>query len=157
IAAGLIGFAYPLGHATLLGQVLGVSLAKGETLTEWRDRPLTAAQIRYAFDDVRYLLRAWERIEQKLEKLNRIAWATEEVGRLMQLLAREEVVEEKWRGLRGLGQLGRRQLGVVRSLFAWREETADRLNRPPRTIVRDDILIEIARRNPQREHDLHVI
>src|SRR5208282_4568411 len=38
IAAGLVGMVYPLGHGTLVSQVLGVQLAKGETLTEWRDR-----------------------------------------------------------------------------------------------------------------------
>src|SRR6266849_1052128 len=51
IAAGLVGLPYPLGHATLVSQLLGVQLQKGETLTEWRDRPLTPAQVRYAFDD----------------------------------------------------------------------------------------------------------
>src|SRR5207244_5555920 len=56
IAAGLVGHAYPLGHGAIVAQLLRKSLAKGETLTEWRTRPLNAAQIRYAFDDVRYLL-----------------------------------------------------------------------------------------------------
>src|SRR5262249_55870579 len=65
--------------------------------------------------------------------------------------------KERWRRLRGIGALGRRQLAAVRELFNWREETAERLNRPPRTIVRDDLLIEIAKRNPSRERDLQVI
>src|SRR5215471_5878717 len=56
IAAGLVGLAYPLGHGTLVHQVLGVQLSKADTLTEWRDRPLTRSQVRYAFDDVRHLL-----------------------------------------------------------------------------------------------------
>src|SRR5438128_3164935 len=34
IAAGLVGLAYPLGHAVLVNQVLGVQITKGETLTE---------------------------------------------------------------------------------------------------------------------------
>lgn len=157
IAAGLAGLAYPLSHGTLVSQVVGVQLTKGETLTEWRDRPLTPAQIRYAFDDVRYLLAAWERIAERLEQWGRTDWAREEFARLTAAVPPEEVVEEKWRRLRGLGQLGRRQLAVVRALYAWREETAERLNRPPRTLVRDDLLIEIVRRNPRGERDLHSI
>src|SRR5438552_3157740 len=43
LAAGLVGLAYPLGHGALVNQVVGVQLAKAETLTEWRDRPLTRA------------------------------------------------------------------------------------------------------------------
>jgi ribonuclease D len=157
IAAGLIGLPYPLGHGNLVSQLLGVQIAKGETLTEWRDRPLTRAQIRYAFDDVRYLLPLWQRVTARLEELTRSSWATEEFGRLAVAARPEETAPERWRKLRGLGSLDRRRLAVVRELHAWREETAARMNRPARTIVRDDLLIEIARRNPTRERDLHVI
>jgi ribonuclease D len=157
LAAGLVGLPYPLGHGTLVNQVLGVQLAKGETLTEWRDRPLTRAQIRYAFDDVRYLLPLWRRLTQRLEELDRVSWAREEFTRLADNSLPEEVAPEKWRKLRGLGSLDRRRLAVVRALYAWREETAARLNRPARAVVRDDLIVEIARRNPTRERDLHVI
>ena len=82
IAAGLVGLAYPLGHGPLVSQLVGVQLAKAETLTEWRDRPLTGEQIRYAFDDVRYLLPAWRRVAGRLEKLGRADWAREEFARM---------------------------------------------------------------------------
>src|SRR5437588_7132725 len=68
IAAGLVGLSYPLGHGNLVNQVLGIQLGKGETLTEWRTRPLTAEQIRYAFDDVRFLLPVWQRLAARLEQ-----------------------------------------------------------------------------------------
>jgi ribonuclease D len=155
LAAGLVGFNYPLGHGPLVGQVLGVRLAKGETLTEWRDRPLTPEQIQYAFDDVRYLIPLWKKLSVRLEKLGRAAWAREEFGRLARAAAPELSIEnERWRKLRGLGALDRRRLAVVRAIYTWREETAARLNRPARTVVRDDLIIEIARRNPTRERDL---
>jgi ribonuclease D len=157
IAAGLVGLPYPLGHGSLVGQVLRVQMAKGETLTEWRDRPLTRAQIRYAFDDVRYLLPVWQRLEQDLTALGRLDWVREEVARMAASAAPEEPSQEKWRKLRGLGSLDRRRLAVVRALYAWREEKAAVSNRPARTIVRDDLLVEIARRNPARERDLHVV
>jgi ribonuclease D len=157
LAAGLTGLAYPLGHGTLVHQVLGVQLPKGETLTEWRHRPLTAGQIRYAFDDVRYLLPVWRRVSAKLEELGRTDWAREEFARLAVNAAPEEPATEKWRKLRGLGSLDRRRLAIVRALYHWRERTADRTNRPTRSIVRDDLLVEIARRNPTRERDLQVV
>jgi ribonuclease D len=160
IAAGLVGMVYPLGHGSLVHQVLGVQLAKGETLTEWRTRPLTRAQIDYAFDDVRYLLPVWQRLAARLEKLGRMEWAREEFARLTANSTPDEpgaVPTDRWRKLRGLGSLDRRRLAVVRDLYAWREETAARHNRPARTIVRDDLLIEIAKRNPTRERDLHVV
>jgi ribonuclease D len=157
LAAGLAGLPYPLSHGSLVTQVLGVRLTKGETLTEWRRRPLTADQVRYAFDDVRYLLPAWHKLSGRLERLGRLDWAREEFARLARATDPEEQSNERWRKLRGLGSLDRRRLAVVRALYEWREEQAARVNRPPRQVVRDDLLIEIARRNPKSEQDLHVV
>jgi ribonuclease D len=157
VAAGLVGLNYPLGHAALVGQILHVNLSKSETLTEWRDRPLTERQIRYAFDDVRHLLALRHELSRRLERLERLDWAKEEFHRLVSAAIEEDPVVEKWRRLKGLGSLTRRQLAVVREIFHWREQTADRLNRPPRTLCRDDLIIEIARRNPTRPKELDVM
>jgi ribonuclease D len=158
LAAGLVGLVYPLGHGPLIGPLLGVRLAKGETRTEWRRRPLTPEQIRYAFDDVRCLLPAWKKLTGRLERLGRLEWAREEFDRLARTASPEEpAAEERWRKLRGLGTLDRRRLAVVRALYHWREETASRTNRPARQIVRDDLIVEIARRNPTRERDLQTL
>jgi ribonuclease D len=158
IAAGLIGLPYPLGHAALVGQLLGVQLAKGETRTEWRHRPLTRHQIRYAFDDVRHLLPLWSRIMAQLGALDRLSWAQEEFGRLLTHAAPEdEGASEKWRKLRGLGVLDRRRLAIARALYDWRQQRADRIDRPARVVLRDDLIVEIARRNPSKEEDLHPV
>ncbi len=157
LAAGLVGFQYPIGHGPLVSQLLRIHLAKGETLTEWRERPLTRSQIRYAFDDVRHLLSLWQRLHDRLEKLNRLEWAEEEFARLQRVAVATRGETEKYRKLRGVGSLDRRRLAIVRDLFAWREERAAVLNRPPRTVVRDDLLVEIARRGPTRERDLQVV
>lgn len=157
IAAGLIGLPYPISHANLVHELLGVKLAKGETLTEWRNRPLTREQIRYAFDDVRYLLPAHDALEQRLCEQGRLDWAEEEFHRLATTALTEEAAAEKWRRLPGLGRLDRKKLAIVRELYTWREALAAKLNRPARTLVRDDLLVEIARRNPHREKDLHVV
>jgi ribonuclease D len=157
LAAGLAGHSYPLSHGALINQILGVQLTKGETLTEWRSRPLTPEQVRYAFDDVRYLLPARAKLSERLERQGRSDWAKEEFARLAHNAAPDEPSNERWRKLRGIGSLDRRKLAVVRALFYWREDVAARTNRPPRTIVRDDLIIEIARRNPTRERDLQVV
>lgn len=159
IAAGLVGLGYPLGHGPLVNQLLGVHLSKVETLTEWRTRPLTASQVRYAFDDVRYLLSLGKKLSERLERLNRVGWAAEEFAALTEQHGASEPSgeSEKWRKLRGIGNLDRRRLAIVRELFFWREHLAATLNRPARIVVRDDLLVEIARRNPTKERDLHVV
>jgi ribonuclease D len=157
VAAGLVGIGYPLGHGPLVGKILNVRLGKGETLTDWKKRPLTARQIQYAYDDVRYLLPVWKEINGQLEQLGRAEWAREEFAALLPRSLGEEPGVERWRRLKGLGGLDRRKLGVVRALHAWREEKAFEKNRPVRTIIRDDLIVDIARHSPKTEHDLGVI
>jgi ribonuclease D len=159
IAAGLVGLNYPLGHGPLVSHVLGIHLSKAETLTEWRNRPLTPSQIRYAFDDVRYLLPVCEHLTDQLKKRNRLEWAQEEFNRLREHATPPEpgTDNDRWRKLRGAGSLDRRKLAVLRELYRWREQTAAAANRPPRTVVRDDLLVQITRRNPKNERDLHVV
>jgi len=78
VAAALVGLQYPIGYAGLVQELLGVRMTKGETLTDWRRRPLSEAQTRYAFDDVRFLLPAWDRLHKKLTSLHRLGWAADE-------------------------------------------------------------------------------
>lgn len=154
IAAALVGTIYPIGHGTLVAKELGVQIAKGETLTEWGVRPLTPRQIRYAFEDVKYLLPLREILATRLAQRGRTAWAEEEFELLRHDIRAEESAREKWNKLRGLGGLDRRTLAVVRALYNWREDSAAAHNRPPRTFLRDDLIIEIARRQPSGDHDL---
>jgi ribonuclease D len=154
IAAGLVGTIYPIGHGTLVAKELGIQIAKGETLTEWGIRPLTPKQIRYAFEDVKYLLVLREILATRLEERGRTGWAEEEFQLLRLDIRAEEAVREKWNKLRGLGGLDRRTLAVVRALYNWREDAAAAHNRPARTFLRDDLIIEIARRRPGEDRDL---
>ena len=158
VAAGLVGLNFPMGHGTLVYHLLGTQLSKGETLTEWRHRPLSASQIKYAFDDVRFLLPLWQQLDTHLQKLGRRDWAKQEFARFVTQALPEvsslPVVADKWRKLRGVGALDRRRLGMVREMFLEREAIAAEMNRPPRVLVRDDLLIELARRNPKSAEDI---
>src|SRR5207237_6893474 len=96
-------------------------------------------------------------LADRLRELGRQEGASEEFARLVANSSPEEPSTEKWRKLRGLGALDRRRLAIARGLYRWREEMAARTNRPARAMVRDDLIVEIARRNPARERDLSVI
>jgi ribonuclease D len=155
IAAGLLGLGYPLGHAALVNQLLGANLSKSETLTDWRARPLTEQQIRYAYDDVRFLLPLYERMRSRLAKLERLDWAAEEFYRLTNIAADEAPNNlERWRKVKGTSSLYPRQLAVLRELFAWRQERAEVLDRPARTLIRDEIMVDLIKRDPKSVNDL---
>ena len=154
IACALIGMTYPIGYAGLVQELLHERMSKGETLTDWRRRPLSANQIRYAFDDVRYLLPLWTTLSTRLKRLKRTVWAEEEFTSFVAHAILDDPSVEKWRKLKGLGALNRPELAVAREVYVWREQFAARLNRPPRVLLRDDIIIEIARRGATNAIDL---
>ena len=111
IAAGLVGLGYPLGYGPLVGSVLKKRLSKGETLTDWRRRPLSQEQIRYAFDDVRDLLALWKRIDEKLTALGRSGWAKEEFAAFIGRALRDGGEAERWRKSEGRQQSRRQTAG----------------------------------------------
>ena len=148
IAAGLVGYLYPIGYAGLVQEVLHQRMTKSETLTDWRRRPLSPNQVQYAYDDVRYLIPIHRQLHAKLVKWDRTAWAAEEFHEFIEHSTNEEVAVEKWRKVKGLGVLARRELAVARELFAWREGFASRTNRPVRYLMRDDLMLEICRKIP---------
>jgi ribonuclease D len=154
VAAGLIGIGYPAGYGTLVQTFAGTRLSKQETLTDWRIRPLTADQITYAFDDVRYLLECHEKISARLLELDRMDWAEEEFADLQARSNLDEPIGERWRRVKGTGGFDRKRLAMVREIVAWREEFAAKRNRPPRAILRDDLIADIVKRNPQKAQDI---
>jgi ribonuclease D len=157
LAAGLVGYSYPIGYAGLVQDLLGSRMSKGETLTDWRRRPLQPAQVRYAFDDVRYLIPAWKRLTERLTKWDRLTWADEEFAGFVKKAVADDATTERWRKVKGIGGLDRRGLAIVREVFGWRDSFAQRVNRPPRMLLRDDLIAEIARRAPRTLEDLQML
>jgi ribonuclease D len=149
VAAALAGHGAQVGYAQLIERLLGVTVDKSETLTDWSRRPLTKAQLAYAVDDVRYLLPACDALRKQLDELGRWDWAVEECRRLERSVRSMPMEpEDAWLRVRGRGSLRARGLVVLRTLAEWREEIAKTRNKPRASIVRDEALVEIARKAP---------
>src|SRR5829696_5220991 len=108
IAAGLVGMTYPIGYAGLVHDLLHQRMQKGETLTDWRKRPLTPAQVRYAYDDVKYLLPAHRKLTERLKRHRRLDWAQEEFAAAVKRAIADDATIERWRKIKGIGGLDRR-------------------------------------------------
>jgi ribonuclease D len=156
IAAGLVGLSYPLSLVNLVYHVLAKSLSGSETRTDWRLRPLSGAQLEYALDDVRYLLEVADHFSVRLRQLFRTDWVEQEFAELVHSVA-ARASDDRWRRLPGLSHLSRRCLEMVRRLADWREDEARRVNRPMRHVLRDDLLVAIAKRQPKNRRELEAL
>ena len=155
VAAGLVGLPmYPLSYARLVEALAGVRLSKAETRSEWDRRPLSPDQLRYARDDVRYLLDIASKLSRLLKTLGRTQWVEEEMARFSEPLTYEPEPDLAYLRLRGSRSgMTARVTAMLRSVAAWREREAAARNVPARTLVRDEILMELAQRPPRRMTD----
>ena len=145
IAAGLMGLEYPASYGNLMYKLLGESLHKGETRTDWRRRPLTQHQIEYALDDVRYLKAMRDKLHGRLASLNRLSWLADEMT-AWQDDVQASLSRERWRRVSGISGLNQRALAIVREVWRWREDEAQHRDCPPKRVLRDDLIIELAKR-----------
>jgi ribonuclease D len=157
IAAGFAGMTYPCGLSKLVKEVMDVQLPKGFTFTHWDQRPLTPVQLRYAADDVRYLPALHGTIGKRLDELGHRAWAMEESAAMCDPARHALNPERDYLRIRGAAALPARQASVLRALYQWREDAAMRTDVPPRTYLKDEILLDLARKPIRNLADLESI
>lgn len=145
LAAGFVGLEYPAAYSTLISRLLGKTLPKGETRTDWRKRPLSDRQLEYALQDVLYLEPIRDLLTARLIELERLSWLEEDLERWQNQLEHDES-RERWRRVSGVNGLSRRSLAIVRELWQWRDAEAQRRDCPQRRVLRDDLIVELARR-----------
>jgi ribonuclease D len=154
IAAGFAGYGYPVGYGKLLSQLLGISIDKTESFTDWMTRPLTDSQMIYAIEDVKHLLDIHDQLCKQLEKMGRLAWATEECKRYTDPSRYDKDRSMDFLRIKGASALNRKTLGVLQALCDWRHEEAMRVNKPIKSILSDNTLLELARRPPRQVEDI---
>jgi len=149
IAATLLGFGDQVGYANLVQDMLKVSLDKLATRTDWRQRPLDDSQLHYAADDVRYLFQLYHLQVKQLRTKGRLDWLTEDFTALSDTRTYLLPPEKLWKKVKGTQRLKPEQLAVLRELAIWREERARHSNRPKRWVLKDEVMVDIARRMPE--------
>lgn len=158
IAAAMVGYGAQVAYANLVLRVHGKKLAKAHTFTNWSARPLTADQLAYALEDVEFLLAIHDHLRSRLHKLGRLEWADEEFSRLETVVGdtRREP-QERYQRIRGWDSLKPKSAAVLRELAAWRESEARRRNVPRGRVMRDEVLLQLARHPPCSIDELRAV
>ncbi len=155
LAAAFVGRGGPIALSALLEAELSVTVEKLYSLADWGRRPLPPAQVAYALDDVRHLLPLADRLRAQLDARGRTAWLEEEHARLLEpdtFLPADPMLAHHRVGRRP--PVGTRARAVLEQVAAERERIALSIDRPPRWILSDDALLDLARRAPTRPEDL---
>lgn len=156
-AARVLG--YPaVGLDTLLAGKFQLKIDKRHQKANWGARPLTAAQIDYARHDTHYLFTLRDTLEQELRERGRLEFALEDFARACKW---EDVKEKQngspWKRFGGRKDVSPRELTILVELCQIRNKIAEKLDRPPFKVLDDALLLEIAKKTPEKEVDLSAI
>lgn len=154
LAASLLGHGNQISYAALVKELCGVELDKSHSRTDWSRRPLSDEQLTYAIDDVRYLCDVYEKLRKELDTSGRGEWLDEDFSRLTHAPHYLVDMQNVWQQVKGLEILEGAQVAVLQALAAWREQRAQKSDKPRRWIMSDEQLLALAQADPQEVSDL---
>ncbi len=157
IAAAVLGHTHQVGYGALVSSVCGVMLKKADSFTDWSRRPLAPSQLDYAAGDVLYLPEIYRKLSGQLKKLGRLHWLDEDFAALAD--EKNYLVDpaERWRRLKRVNQLNRRQLSAAREVTKWRELKARAVDIPRRWVLSDEQIVEASRREARSVDQLFLV
>lgn len=157
VAASVLGYGDQMGYARLIEHMLNIQLSKTQSRTDWTRRPLKQAQLEYAIDDVRYLAQIYPKMLDELQSKERLNWLEKDFLNASNPLTYAVNANERWKKVRGNQVLNRPQLAILRELAEWRENAAERANRPRKWILSDEILLDLSRQQPSNQDEIYEI
>jgi ribonuclease D len=150
LAAGFSNLPATLSLCNLARELLDITLSKTETRTNWMQRPLSSEQIAYALNDVRYLRAIRVILLSRIIGPKIKAWLQEELNLLNNPATYSgPSIDRRFRKIRGAGSLDRQGLAILKNMTIWREGMARKINRPRGHVVKDSILLELAKKRPR--------
>ncbi len=147
LAAGYLNIGFSMGYSRLVQDVLGIDLPKGETRSDWLQRPLSDTQVSYAAEDAVHLAELFAALRPRLLD-DKYAWVLEDGAELVAQMRREVSPLTLFRDVKLAWKLSRQQLAVLRELCAWREREARARDVPRSRILREQSLWPMAKSQP---------
>ena len=157
IAASMLGQGEQVGYGNLVKATLNIELEKTQSRTDWSRRPLSAAQLSYAADDVIYLCKVYTKLSQTLSDKGRMQWLDADFAKLESTSNFDFDANALLKRVKGHQRLRPRQLAIVREIAGWREIRAKQINKPRRWVLGDEIVLDIAKQQPSNIEELSQI
>jgi ribonuclease D len=152
VAAALLGYGHAIGYRTIVETLVGEALDKGETRSDWLQRPLSESQLQYAVADVFYLEPVFERLHREATGLRRVDWVLEEGARAV---AGAQGISYDCRTKIGSAwKLSARGLFALTRLSDVREQLAIAQNKPRGWILDDQSMMQVAMALPSSKSQL---
>ena len=157
IAAAFAGLGYSLSYANLVKVLLNTEIPKDETRSDWLQRPLSLAQLKYAALDVAHMLIVYGKLLTQLKSTERFAWVKSDCADLVIKANTPMNYAEAYQDVGLAWKLRPQELFILRELTIWREEQSRVRNIPRNRLIKEMAMWEIARKKPDSVNDLEKI
>ena len=154
VAAAFCGYGLTISLLDLVRELAGVTLRKSQTVSDWSTRPLSAKQIDYLVDDVRYLFGLADRLGALLVERGRDGWALEEMRSLVDVRTYRGDQRRLYLRISGNARMNRRELGILNELAGLRDRLARERNIPLKFVMPDDVLAGLVSLRPKTTEEL---
>lgn len=148
VAAAFCGHGFTIGYAGLINAIMGIEIPKGETRSDWLQRPLTEAQVQYAALDVEFLFQAADILKKQLADTKHALWVSEECAELLVSYKATQDIANAIQRFKGAWRLTSRSVAALDVLSRWREQEAQKRNIPRNFVVKEKALYQIAESMP---------
>jgi ribonuclease D len=148
IAASFVGMGLGISYRALVAELCGDELDKGETRSDWLQRPLTASQRSYATLDVVYLESIHAQLTERLRQRDRGDWFAEDCERLKRRASHRDGDPQPQRALRGAAEWPAERQALLRRILLWRDRSARTLDRPRPWLLDDALAMSLAQQPP---------
>ena len=153
IAAMVCGKGEQESYENLVKNLLGKQVNKAYQFTDWTKRPLSDEQIKYASEDVSYLCDLFESLEIELDELGRSTWIIEEIEKLTDKTNYNTKAIYSLKKIQSIS--GNHHFkNSVAILLDFRESLAQELNLPRNHVIRDTIILKLAKILPKNTSEL---
>ena len=154
IAAAFVGMGLGISYRALVAELVGAELDKGETRSDWLQRPLTDSQRAYATLDVVHLRPVHEQLAERLAQRDRTAWHAEDCERLKQRACYRGGDPQPQRAFRNASDWTPEQRALLRRVLLWRDQSARTLDRPRPWLLEDAAAMSLVQQPPRSPAEL---
>jgi len=153
IAARFLGVR-ETGLASLLKMRFDVLCDKKYQKKDWSQRPLPAAMLKYAVQDICYLLPLADILERELMEKGLLFCVEEECERLSGVRPNSSRNKPFFLSFKGAARLDPRSLAVLEKILCFRDQVARHRDRPHFKVLGNKQIMEIALIKPATKTDL---
>ncbi|MBT3939734.1 MAG: ribonuclease D [Pelagibacterales bacterium] len=147
-AAMACGFGDSASYESLVNNIAKITLDKSARFTDWQLRPLSKKQIDYAISDVTHLSKVYSYLLEEMIKNNRLNWIKEEINKFFDLSIYITEPANAWKRIKFYSS-NKTTMSIFKEISQTREHLAKNLNVPRNKIMRDEIIIKLAKNPPK--------